>query len=131
MGVACPLASSRVTQSSFPVPEATVISTGNENQPARRGNRSSQARHARPGNALRFQFIYNAERDLPGNLPGIQIHGIQSPPRWLLAWVMVLIPKTRIRSPLAAPHICLGRARRLRFHGTYRAYFVRIHKEIA
>src|SRR5207248_3519334 len=36
-------------------PEATVISTGNEIQPARRGNRSSQARHARPGNALRFQ----------------------------------------------------------------------------
>lgn len=112
-------------------PEAAIICAGNGNQSSRGGNGTPEARHTSLWNSLRFQFIHNPERDLPNDFPGIQIDGIQIPPGWLLARVMVIIPKARVSSPLAGADICLRRAPRMRLHIPDSAHFADIDEEIS
>src|SRR6266481_4226236 len=97
--------------------EAAIICAGNENQTSRGCNRSPQARYTSLRNSFGFQFIHDPERDFPGNFTSAHINCVESTPRGLLAWVMILIPKPGKFSPLGCPLICFGSICRLRFQG--------------
>ena len=111
--------------------EAFIICTGNENQPTGCSNGTAEIGDTGFGDPFCFQVVHDAERNLPGNFSDVQIHGVQHSPGRLLTRIMIFVPKARIGSPLASPHIRFGRTRRLWFHLAYRTQFVDVHEQIS
>src|SRR5207247_8795846 len=111
--------------------EAALIGAGYENPSSRCRHRSPPVPHSSLWNPFHFQFVHHSERHLPGDVASTQIDGIQSAPRRLLARVVLIIPKARVRSPLASPHVRLGRTCRLRFHLPHGAHLIHVDEKIA
>ena len=65
-------------------------------------------------NTFRRQLGRLAERDLPANLAASEVHGVQLPPRRLLARQAVRVPEPRVVAPRTRPPIRERRAGRLR-----------------
>src|SRR5207302_736556 len=112
-------------------PEAMISRSANEDQSAGGYDGTPEVIDTRLGNPFRFQRVYHSEGNFPGNFPCIQIHGVQSSPGRLLAPVMRAVPEASESAPLAAPQICLGRARRLALHFANHTEVTGIDEEIA
>ena len=97
-------------------PKTAIGSGADENQSTGGYYRAPEVVDSGLGDSFRFQRVNYSQRHSPGNVSGIQIHCVHSPPRRLLAGILMVIPKARIAAPLASPYIGLGRAGRLWFH---------------
>src|SRR5437773_11699634 len=79
-------------QGGFPKPPAgalvertklRVLRRCDENQPAAGDDRSAVLFGSSNGNSVRGERVKLAERDAPAVFAGVEINGVQRPPRWL------------------------------------------------
>ena len=93
-----------------------VVGGGDEDQAAGGRDGAADVRRAGAGDAARGQLRRVAERHLPADVAGHQVHGVQPPPRRLLARQVRRVPEARVFAPRAGSSIGQRRARRLLLH---------------